>query len=235
MFSLLALTFLSLLVAASLLAMSSPAEAHGRHHHHARYYAAVRTHHASAVRPATAPAPCFLFGCLAASAQKQAARTTAAPAVSYGGFSARVSESRIRVARVPNPVAAVVDGATAVYDIVAKVITLPSGQHLEAHSGLGAKRDDPRYASVRMAGPTPPHVYELTPRERLFHGVAALRLNPVGGSGTIYGRAGLLAHSCMLGGGCDSNGCVSIRDYATFLQAYRRGEFRRLVVVAGAS
>jgi hypothetical protein len=70
--------------------------------------------------------------------------------------------------------------------------------------------------------------------ERLFHGVAALRLNPVGGPRAIYGRSGLLAHTCMLGAGCDSNGCASIRDYAAFLQADRRGEFQRLVVVAGA-
>ena len=68
-----------------------------------------------------------------------------------------------------------------------------------------------------MRGVTPPHMYELTPREALFHGVPALRLNPVGGEETIYGRSGLLAHTFMLGPNGDSNGCVSFRDYNAFL------------------
>lgn len=121
---------------------------------------------------------------------------------------------------------------TAIYDISARTVYLPSGEKLEAHSGLGDKRDDPRHVNVRMHGPTPPHVYDLTEREALFHGVAALRLTPVGGSGAIYGRVGLLAHSYLLGPAGDSNGCVSVKDYNRFLQAYRRGEIKRLVVVA---
>jgi hypothetical protein len=35
----------------------------------------------------------------------------------------------------------------------------------------------------------------------------------------------------MLGPNGDSNGCVSIKDYDKFLQAYRNGEVKRLVVV----
>jgi Protein of unknown function (DUF2778) len=66
----------------------------------------------------------------------------------------------------------------------------------------------------------------------LFHGVAALRLTPVGGEGAIYGRAGLLAHTYMLGPNGDSNGCVSFRDYNAFLNAYRNQGVRRLAVVA---
>ena len=124
---------------------------------------------------------------------------------------------------------------TAVYDISARTVYLPSGEKLEAHSGLGDKRDDPRHVNVRMRGATPPHVYDLTEREQLFHGVEALRLTPVGGSGAIYGRVGLLAHNYLLGPAGDSNGCVSVKDYNRFLQAYRRGEIRRLVVVARAS
>ena len=69
-----------------------------------------------------------------------------------------------------------------------------------------------------MHGVTPPHIYELTPREALFHGVPALRLNPIGGEDTIYGRSGLLAHTYMLGPNGDSNGCVSFKDYNAFLQ-----------------
>jgi hypothetical protein len=81
-----------------------------------------------------------------------------------------------------------------------------------------------------MRGATPPHVYDLELRRELFHGVAALRLNPVG-EGTMFGRAGMLAHTYMLGPRGDSNGCVSFRDYAKFLQAFRSGEVSRLVVV----
>ena len=124
------------------------------------------------------------------------------------------------------------DRQTAVYDITARTVYLPNGTRLEAHSGLGSKLDDPKYAHVRMQGVTPPHVYELTPREALFHGVPALRLNPVGGEEAIHGRTGLLAHTYMLGPNGDSNGCVSFKDYYAFLQAYRNGEIKRLAVVA---
>jgi Protein of unknown function (DUF2778) len=124
------------------------------------------------------------------------------------------------------------DRSTAVYDISAHTVYLPDGTKLEAHSGLGSKLDDPRYVNVRMLGATPPHVYELTPREALFHGVPALRMTPVGGEGGIYGRSGLLAHSYMLGPNGDSNGCVSFKDYNAFLNAYRNQGIKRLAVVA---
>ena len=124
------------------------------------------------------------------------------------------------------------DKLTAIYDITARTVYMPDGSKLEAHSGLGAKLDDPRYVNVRMHGATPPHIYTLKPRESLFHGVAALRLTPVGGEGAIHGRTGLLAHTYMLGPNGDSNGCVSFKDYNAFLKAYQRGEVRRLVVVA---
>ena len=124
------------------------------------------------------------------------------------------------------------DQSTAVYDISAHMVYLPDGSKLEAHSGLGSQLDDPRSASIRMRGVTPPHMYDLTQREALFHGVAALRLNPVGGEETIYGRSGLLAHTFMLGANGDSNGCVSFRDYNAFLNAYRNQGIKRLAVVA---
>jgi hypothetical protein len=127
---------------------------------------------------------------------------------------------------------ALYDRQTAVYDISAHMVYLPDGTKLEAHSGLGSSLDDPRSASIRMRGVTPPHLYDLKPRESLFHGVAALRLTPVGGDETIYGRAGLLAHTYMLGPNGDSNGCVSFRDYNAFLNAYRNQGVRRLAVVA---
>jgi len=123
------------------------------------------------------------------------------------------------------------DRSTAVYDISAHTVYLPDGSKLEAHSGLGSKLDDPSSAKIRMHGVTPPHIYELTPREALFHGVPALRLNPIGGEDSIYGRSGLLAHSFMLGPNGDSNGCVSFRDYNAFLNAYRNQGIKKLAVV----
>jgi hypothetical protein len=124
------------------------------------------------------------------------------------------------------------DRQTAVYDISAATVYLPDGTRLEAHSGLGSKLDDVRYAHVRMQGVTPPHIYELKPREALFHGVPALRLTPIGGEDKIYGRAGLLAHTYMLGPNGDSNGCVSFKNYYAFLDAYRNKGIRRLAVLA---
>ncbi|VFU10809.1 conserved protein of unknown function [Methylocella tundrae] len=123
------------------------------------------------------------------------------------------------------------DRWTAIYDVAAHTVYMPNGTRLEAHSGLGDRLDDPHYVHERNRGATPPNVYELTPREQLFHGVQALRLKPVGG-GDVYGRTGLLAHTYMLGPRGDSNGCVSFRNYNAFLQAFQNGEVRRLVVVA---
>jgi Protein of unknown function (DUF2778) len=123
------------------------------------------------------------------------------------------------------------DRWTAVYDVAAHTVYLPNGTRLEAHSGLHDRLDDPRHVNERMRGATPPNVYELAPREQLFHGVQALRLKPAGG-GDVYGRTGLLAHTYMLGPNGDSNGCVSFRNYNAFLQAFQNGEVKRLVVVA---
>jgi Protein of unknown function (DUF2778) len=122
------------------------------------------------------------------------------------------------------------DGHTAIYDIAAHLVYLPNGERLEAHSGLGNLLDDPRYVNAKDRGPTPPHLYNLELRRQLFHGVQALRLDPVG-SGAMYGRVGLLAHTYMLGANGQSNGCVSFRDYSRFLQAYMSGEVQRLFVV----
>ena len=124
------------------------------------------------------------------------------------------------------------DRQTAVYDIAAKVVYLPDGTRLEAHSGLGSRMDDPKSSHVRMQGVTPPHIYELKPREALFHGVPALRLTPIGGEEKIYGRDGLLAHTYMLGPSGQSNGCVSFKDYYAFLDAYKNKGIRRLAVLA---
>ncbi len=127
------------------------------------------------------------------------------------------------------------DRYTAVYDISAKTVYMPDGRKLEAHSGLGARLDDPRYVHERMRGATPPHLYDLSLREKLFHGVRAIRLKPVGGESAVYGRTGLLAHTFMLGPNGDSNGCVSFRDYNAFLRAFESGQIKRLAVVSRLS
>jgi hypothetical protein len=101
---------------------------------------------------------------------------------------------------------------------------------LEAHSGLGGFMDDARHVHVKDRGPTPPNVYDLTLRERTFHGVRAIRLNPVDGD-KMFGRDGMLAHTYMLGPSGQSNGCVSFSDYPVFLNAFLKGEINRLVVV----
>ncbi len=118
----------------------------------------------------------------------------------------------------------------AIYDISAGVVHMPNGEKLEAHSGLGDMMDDTRYVHVKMRGPTPPGTYKLTMRESLFHGVEAIRLTPVDGK-KPFGRDGLLAHTYMLRKPGESNGCVSFRDYARFLAAFKRGEVKQMVVV----
>jgi hypothetical protein len=136
--------------------------------------------------------------------------------------------------RGPDLAALGYDGLTAVYDISAHAVYLPSGLTLEAHSGIGGLRDDPEHVSVPNLGATPPAVYDLKPRETVFHGVQALRMTPAEGSDTS-GRSGLLVHSFMLGVNGDSNGCVSIRDYERFLKAFNDGQVNRLVVVPSLS
>ena len=154
---------------------------------------------------------------------------TASPALGYAPAEGGVTTAARSVMSMSSPTARY-DQFTAVYDISAHTVYLPNGQRLEAHSGLGSMLDDPRSVTQKMRGATPPTVYALTPREQLFHGVQALRLTPLGGN--VYGRAGLLAHTFMLGPNGDSNGCVSFRNYQAFLQAYQNGQIRRLAVVA---
>jgi hypothetical protein len=122
------------------------------------------------------------------------------------------------------------DKQTAVYDISAHAVYLPNGSRLEAHSGMGKLMDDPEHVNMRMVGATPPTTYDLKPREAIFHGVEALRMIPLDGNATL-GRSGLLTHSYMLGPNGQSNGCVSIKNYDSFLAAYKDGLINRLVVV----
>lgn len=161
--------------------------------------------------------------------QRQSGPQLAYAAPEDGGIGGVLGGSSRRVASAP---VGGYDRYTAVYNIAAHTVYLPDGTRLEAHSGLGSIMDDPRYIKEKMRGATPIGVYDLQPREQLFHGVAALRLLPAGGTDP-FGRTGLLAHTYMLGPNGQSNGCVSFRNYAAFLRAYQAGEIRRLAVVAG--
>ncbi|WP_232631030.1 DUF2778 domain-containing protein [Methylobacterium sp. Leaf118] len=152
-------------------------------------------------------------------------------ALAYAGLENGAAESAARRRLLPGPVA---EPGVAVYDISAATVTLPNGEVLEAHSGLGVAQDNPAYVHLRMRGATPPGVYDLREREAAFHGVRAIRLNPVGGAAAIHGRDGILAHTYMLGPSGASNGCVVFKNYHRFLQAYLRGEVRRIVVVPGS-
>lgn len=178
-----------------------------------------------------------LFGVNANAPQSSGERLAyAAPQDDITQRSGRGSGLTVAPAPMPAPMSSATpaaSGKTAVYDISARVVYLPNGERLEANSGLGEMMNDLRFVHVRMKGPTPPHVYNLTEREALFHGVRAIRMHPVGGSGKIFGRAGLLVHNYLLGPRGDSNGCVSVKDYDRFLQAFLRGEIKQLVVVAG--
>jgi hypothetical protein len=120
---------------------------------------------------------------------------------------------------------------TAVYEIETATVHMPNGDKLEAHSGLGSMRDNPKYVHVKMKGSTPPSSYKLTMREALFHGVEALRLTPESGVNP-HGRNGLLAHTYMLARRGESNGCVVFKEYPKFLAAFKRGDVNRIVVVS---
>lgn len=123
---------------------------------------------------------------------------------------------------------------TAIYDITAKIVHMPNGEKLEAHSGLGSLMDDPKYVHVKGRGPTPPNVYNLRMREALFHGVAAIRMLPEN-ERAMFGRDGILTHSYLRGPSGASAGCVSFRDYPKFLRAFQRGEVTRIIVVPSLS
>lgn len=125
-------------------------------------------------------------------------------------------------------------GRTAYYDISAGVVHLPNGERLEAHSGIGKMRDNPKYTHMQMRGATPPGTFKLSMREKLFHGVQALRMTSVDGRHP-QGRTGLLTHSYLLGPNGNSHGCVAFKNYPRFLAAFKRGEIDTLVVVPSVS
>ncbi|TYC56317.1 DUF2778 domain-containing protein [Rhodobacterales bacterium] len=118
----------------------------------------------------------------------------------------------------------------AVYDISAATVHMPDGTKLEAHSGIGHRMDNPKYAHVKNYGPTPPNVYKLRMRERRFHGVEAIRMLPYD-KGAMKGRDGMLTHTRLLRSSIGSHGCVAFKDYNKFLTAFKRGKIHTLIVV----
>ena len=130
------------------------------------------------------------------------------------------------------PASARAGKGVAVYDISAKKVYMPDGTVLSAYSGIGKMANNPKYAHVKMNGPTPPHTYNLRMREKRFHGVEAIRMLPVDGKNK-YGRDGFLTHTQLLRGRQgQSHGCVAFADYDKFLNAFKKGKVRQMVVVA---
>ena len=61
-------------------------------------------------------------------------------------------------------------------------------------------------------------------------GIEAIRMTPVGDS-RMYNRDGFLTHTYLLRRRGDSSGCVVFEDYNRFLNAFKRGNVKTLVVV----
>lgn len=118
----------------------------------------------------------------------------------------------------------------AVYDISSATVHMPDGTKLEAHSGIGKMRDNPKYVKVRNNGPTPPNIYHLRMREKRFYGVEAIRMLPADPS-AMYGRDGMLTHTNLLRGRIGSHGCVAFTNYEKFLSAFKAGKVQKLIVV----
>ena len=118
----------------------------------------------------------------------------------------------------------------AIYDISSATVHMPDGSKLEAHSGIGHRMDNPKYAYVKMLGPTPPNVYTLRMRERRFHGVEAIRMLPQDRA-AMKGRDGMLTHTRLLRNSIGSHGCVAFKDYNKFLNAFKAGKVKTMIVV----
>lgn len=122
----------------------------------------------------------------------------------------------------------------AVYDISNSTVHMPDGSKLVAHSGIGHRMDNPKYAYVKNLGPTPPNVYKLRMRERRFHGVEAIRMLPYDVP-AMRGRDGMLTHSRLLRNSIGSHGCVAFKHYGKFLSAFKKGKVKTMIVVPDMS
>ncbi len=205
------------------------------------HYKTVHVAEVAAVLPEAAPAernitaqPLILNMKARGAMQAQPVSAAVSDRVQPQEFAAgpRFAKADDEIGRASPSVATLQRGAgVAIYDIERGVVYLPDGEKLEAHSGIGPMRDNPAFVDRHNRGPTPPHVYDLTLRESPFLGVEAIRLTPVEGDAAVFGRAGFLAHTYMLGRRGDSNGCVVFKEYHRFLAAFKKGQIKRLVVV----
>src|SRR5262245_66324225 len=83
---------------------------------------------------------------------------------------ATVSNVHVRLAQprneVPQPSKEVPpleeDGRTAIYDITARNVYLPSGRRMKTHSGFGYMMDNTHHVDRMMPGVRPPHVTKTT-------------------------------------------------------------------------
>lgn len=118
----------------------------------------------------------------------------------------------------------------AVYEIKTATVYMPDGTKLEAHSGLGRMKDNPRYTHRRMMGSTPPNIYNLRMREARYYGVEAIRMTPTDRA-AMKGRDGMLAHTPLVRGTNGSHGCVAFKNYNRFLAAFKAGKVKKMIVV----
>ena len=79
-------------------------------------------------------------------------QSSAGPALAYAAPESSPQNLAPGVKLSPAPSTA--GPGTALYDISARIVYMPNGERLEAHSGLGDKIDDPRFVHVRMSGAT---------------------------------------------------------------------------------
>lgn len=118
----------------------------------------------------------------------------------------------------------------AVYEISTATVHMPDGTKLEAHSGMGKMKDNPKYVYKKNRGPTPPNIYTLRMRERRFHGVEAIRMLPQDVA-AMRGRDGMLTHTALVRGTNGSHGCVAFKNYNKFLNAFKAGKVTKMIVV----
>ncbi len=181
--------------------------------------------------PATKPAPPQR-----PSNAQPARQTTSAPVLAYAAPGEPVTGKRgifSGMGKVFNGTKGRLPGRgsqVAVYDISTATVHMPDGTKLEAHSGIGHRKDKPKYAHVRNLGPTPPNVYDLRMRERRFHGVEAIRMLPRDVK-AMKGRDGMLAHTPLLRSSNGSHGCVAFKHYNKFLKAFKAGKVKQMIVV----
>ncbi len=122
---------------------------------------------------------------------------------------------------------------TAIYDISAATVYLPSGEKLEAHSGIATCATIRAMLTRRC----------VALRHRALISFRCVKAYSTGSKQCVCSQpmvairttatACWRTHTCCAGQ--DSNGCVVFKDYARFLRAFKRGEVNRMIVVTSMS